>query len=100
MSNPIETGAVDVRTQPGALAVDAGAADADAGATEPGATEPGATEPGAAEPGAAEPGAAEPERRPRRVRLAVDPDTLLDSLNREQRAAVTHSGSPLLIVAG
>ena len=47
-----------------------------------------------------DPDAAEPERRPRRVRLAVDPDTLLDSLNPQQRAAVTHSGSALLIVAG
>jgi len=39
--------------------------------------------------------------RPRRpVRLAVDADTLLDSLNPQQRAAVVHAGSPLLIVAG
>jgi DNA helicase-2/ATP-dependent DNA helicase PcrA len=43
--------------------------------------------------------AAEP-RRPRRVRLAVDPDKLLDDLNPAQRAAVEHAGSPLLIVAG
>jgi DNA helicase II / ATP-dependent DNA helicase PcrA len=42
-----------------------------------------------------------PERRPRRpVRLAVDPEKLLDELNPQQREAVTHSGSPLLIVAG
>src|SRR6266516_6490091 len=48
-----------------------------------------------------DPDAVEPERRPRRaVRLAVDPDTLLDALNPQQRAAVTHTGSPLLIVAG
>ena len=48
-----------------------------------------------------DPDAVEPERRPRRaVRLAVDPDTLLDALNPQQRAAVTHAGSPLLIVAG
>ncbi len=40
-------------------------------------------------------------QRPRRpVRLAVDPDTLLDSLNPQQRIAVQHTGSPLLIVAG
>ena len=41
-----------------------------------------------------------PERRPRRVRLAVDPDKLLDGLNPAQRAAVVHAGAPLLIVAG
>ncbi|MEU1198509.1 DNA helicase PcrA [Streptomyces sp. NPDC005813] len=33
-------------------------------------------------------------------RPAVDPATLLDGLNENQRAAVVHSGSPLLIVAG
>ncbi|GAA1356522.1 DNA helicase PcrA [Streptomyces beijiangensis] len=33
-------------------------------------------------------------------RPAVDPAALLDGLNTEQRAAVVHSGSPLLIVAG
>ncbi|MEV0092090.1 DNA helicase PcrA [Streptomyces sp. NPDC050738] len=33
-------------------------------------------------------------------RPAVDPAALLDGLNAEQRAAVVHSGSPLLIVAG
>jgi len=47
-----------------------------------------------------ESGESAPERRPRRVRLAVDPDKLLDDLNPAQRAAVEHSGSPLLIVAG
>ena len=48
-----------------------------------------------------ESGDAAPEpRRPRRVRLAVDADKLLDDLNPAQRAAVEHSGSPLLIVAG
>ena len=35
------------------------------------------------------------ERRP-----AVDPQTLLEGLNEPQRAAVTHEGTPLLIVAG
>jgi DNA helicase II / ATP-dependent DNA helicase PcrA len=38
--------------------------------------------------------------RPRGVRIAVDPRTLLDELNPQQRAAVVHTGSPLLIVAG
>ncbi|MGW0731050.1 DNA helicase PcrA [Streptomyces sp. NPDC002851] len=34
------------------------------------------------------------------ARPAVDPAALLDGLNDNQRAAVVHSGSPLLIVAG
>ncbi|MYW68376.1 DNA helicase PcrA [Streptomyces sp. SID8379] len=33
-------------------------------------------------------------------RPAIDPATLLDGLNENQRAAVVHGGSPLLIVAG
>jgi len=41
-----------------------------------------------------------PERKRRPVKLAVDADTLLDSLNPAQRAAATHAGAPLLIVAG
>jgi DNA helicase II / ATP-dependent DNA helicase PcrA len=43
------------------------------------------------------PAEAAPERRPRRP---IDPASLLDGLNGPQRDAVTHAGSPLLIVAG
>jgi DNA helicase II / ATP-dependent DNA helicase PcrA len=48
--------------------------------------------------GAGGSGDGERPARPRRPKL--DPDELLQGLNGPQRAAVTHAGSPLLIVAG
>jgi DNA helicase II / ATP-dependent DNA helicase PcrA len=60
-----------------------------------------AESPVAESPVAASPEPQDRQQRARRpVRLAVDPDTLLDSLNPQQRIAVQHTGSPLLIVAG
>ena len=41
-----------------------------------------------------------PTGRPRRPARRLDPEALLAGLNGPQRAAVTHCGSPLLIVAG
>jgi DNA helicase-2/ATP-dependent DNA helicase PcrA len=42
----------------------------------------------------------EPRERVHRQRLMVDSETLIESLNPQQRAAVLHQGGPLLIVAG
>jgi ATP-dependent DNA helicase UvrD/PcrA len=44
--------------------------------------------------------AAERPREHRRAPVSRDPETLLTGLNGPQRAAVTHRGAPLLIVAG
>ncbi len=45
--------------------------------------------------------APDPDRPPERIeRRAFDPETFLEGLNPEQRKAVVHEGSPLLIVAG
>ncbi len=63
----------------------------DLGAVTGGAPGPLSTAPSA-------PPGSRPE--PPRVRLAVDPATLLDGLNPPQRQGVVHEGSPLLIVAG
>ena len=42
----------------------------------------------------------EPRPERERPRSAVDPEALLEGLNPQQRAAVIHEGTPLLIVAG
>src|SRR5512139_635447 len=41
-----------------------------------------------------------PDRPRTAVRSSSDPASLLEGLNPQQRAAVVHEGSPLLIVAG
>ncbi|MFE3600624.1 ATP-dependent DNA helicase [Streptomyces sp. NPDC059142] len=46
------------------------------------------------------PPARDPYHRDGAPRTVIDPASLLEGLNEEQRAAVVHTGSPLLIVAG
>ena len=69
---------------------------------EPPSTDPSAGNQDAAKPDAPRQDGADQEgaERPRRRNPARDPEKLLEGLNGPQRAAVTHSGGPLLIVAG
>ena len=53
--------------------------------------------PGQGAPGPGAPGDAPVRRGPY---AHIDPDQLVEGLNDQQRAAVVHHGSPLLIVAG
>ncbi len=50
--------------------------------------------------GAEEAGARDPDERPARRRRGPTSEELLEGLNDPQRQAVTHAGSPLLVVAG
>ncbi len=66
----------------------------------PMAAQPSTAGPMAAQPSTAGPMAAQPSPRHRPPSVALDPQKLLSGLNGPQRDAVTHAGSPLLIVAG